>query len=96
MVRVKRQTALSRRIPPDVRARINKVGAKQVDWYAGRLDLTDDTGYSSVPPNDLDALRATGKARRKQGRDDKVKTAITAIAAVARRVLPRRTRPLSR
>jgi hypothetical protein len=72
-------SALSKRIPEDVRERARRAGARDLDWYAGRLERSDDRPRAA----DVDAQRRAHAAllRRRVERRAALKARAGDVAA---------------
>jgi hypothetical protein len=62
---LKGHTSLNARIPDDVRARLDKAGVDDVEWYAGRLDNGGVT-FVEVSEQRKHDLKRQVAARREQ------------------------------
>src|SRR5438105_4339375 len=98
LVMADEQKGLAKRIPRDVRARVNKAGGRDLDWYAGRLESPAPRIGTTIDPHaSARRARATwhkARARRRNARRDKRHDAVTKIIAALLRKhrRPSRTR----
>ena len=89
---LKRSRTLTYRIPEDVRERTRKAGVEEVDWYAGRLDVTNvDSGelFTDPPSADVIRLKTMASKRRRTRRDDAKEAVVTRLRGLLNR-RPRR------
>lgn len=69
-----KRRSLSHRMPDDVRARAERAGAHDVDWYAGRFDVGEQGGdevFTETDASELRRLENLAKTHRLEERDGK-------------------------
>lgn len=92
----KRQSSLSERIPADVRERAQRAGVdvKNIDWYAGRLDVTTEasTTFGDIPDDELSTLQGIADRQRERRGKTPVANIVAAVGGLFRKHPRRRPR----
>ena len=93
MALINRHRRLADRLPADVRERVHRAGATDIDWYAGRRpDATsrNPIGISRTPGADAEELgRLLERHQRARKDSDREHAGVVAIVAAARRLAAR-------
>jgi hypothetical protein len=92
MALINRQRRLADRLPADVRERVQRAGAREIDWYAGRRPGAASparTGISRTPSADAEELRKLLAEHRRAPESDREHAGVVAIMVTARRLVAR-------
>jgi hypothetical protein len=82
---LRRHQDLSGQVPEDVLARARRAGVKSFDWYAGRLDTTEEERVAEATPSERKDLKREAERYREAAQGDRA-SLMSRMRAIAQRV----------